>query len=60
MHKDGLIYRSNRLVNWCTKLRTALSNLEVNYFFRIVKNYQINVKYILKLLFIIYYLKLKK
>ena len=31
MHKDGLIYRSNRLVNWCTKLRTALSNLEVNY-----------------------------
>jgi valyl-tRNA synthetase len=29
MHKDGLIYRSNRLVNWCTKLRTALSNLEV-------------------------------
>jgi len=30
MHKDGLIYRSNRLVNWCTKLRTALSNLEVS------------------------------
>ena len=30
MHEEGLIYRSNRLVNWCTKLNTALSNLEVD------------------------------
>lgn len=30
LHEEGLIYRSNRLVNWCTKLRTALSNLEVD------------------------------
>jgi valyl-tRNA synthetase len=29
MHQDGTIYRANRLVNWCTKLKTALSNLEV-------------------------------
>lgn len=29
LHKNGLIYRSNRLVNWCTKLNTAISNLEV-------------------------------
>jgi valyl-tRNA synthetase len=29
LHEDGTIYRENRLVNWCTKLRTALSNLEV-------------------------------
>ena len=29
LHEEGVIYRSNRLVNWCTKLRTALSNLEV-------------------------------
>ena len=29
MHDDGTIYRANRLVNWCTKLKTALSNLEV-------------------------------
>lgn len=29
MHEEGFIYRSNRLVNWCTKLNTALSNLEV-------------------------------
>lgn len=29
LHEDGIIYRANRLVNWCTKLNTALSNLEV-------------------------------
>jgi len=30
LHEDGYIYRSNRLVNWCTKLTTAVSNLEVD------------------------------
>ncbi|TKA78490.1 Valine--tRNA ligase, mitochondrial [Cryomyces minteri] len=30
LHEEGLIYRSNRLVNWCVKLNTALSNLEVD------------------------------
>ena len=30
LHEQGLIYRSNRLVNWCTHLRTSLSNLEVD------------------------------
>jgi valyl-tRNA synthetase len=30
MHEDGLIYRSNRLVNWCTQLNTALSSIEVD------------------------------
>jgi len=30
MHEEGFIYRSNRLVNWCTRLNTALSNLEVD------------------------------
>ncbi|KEZ45951.1 Valine--tRNA ligase, mitochondrial [Scedosporium apiospermum] len=29
LHDEGLIYRSNRLVNWCTQLNTALSGLEV-------------------------------
>lgn len=29
LHEEGIIYRANRLVNWCTKLNTALSNLEV-------------------------------
>ena len=30
LHEQGLIYRSNRLVNWCTQLSTSLSNLEVD------------------------------
>ena len=29
LHDEGVIYRANRLVNWCCKLTTALSNLEV-------------------------------
>jgi valyl-tRNA synthetase len=29
LHEEGTIYRANRLVNWCTQLNTALSNLEV-------------------------------
>lgn len=29
LHDEGIIYRANRLVNWCTKLNTSLSNLEV-------------------------------
>ncbi|UKZ62974.1 uncharacterized protein TrAtP1_004202 [Trichoderma atroviride] len=29
LHEEGILYRANRLVNWCTKLNTALSNLEV-------------------------------
>lgn len=29
LHDEGLIYHSNRLVNWCTALNTALSGLEV-------------------------------
>eukprot|EP00698_Gefionella_okellyi_P004326 TRINITY_DN14004_c0_g1_i1.p1 TRINITY_DN14004_c0_g1~~TRINITY_DN14004_c0_g1_i1.p1 ORF type:complete len:1095 (+),score=277.47 TRINITY_DN14004_c0_g1_i1:75-3359(+) len=30
MFNEGLIYRSSRLVNWCCKLATALSDDEVN------------------------------
>lgn len=30
LHDERVIYRDNRLVNWCTKLKTALSNLEVD------------------------------
>lgn len=29
LHDEELIYRSNRLVNWCTQLDTAFSNREV-------------------------------
>ena len=31
MNKDGLVYRANRLVNYCPKCGTAFSNLEVNH-----------------------------
>jgi valyl-tRNA synthetase len=30
MHDEGLIYRGNRLVNWCCRLSTALSTQEVD------------------------------
>ncbi|KAJ1959130.1 valine--tRNA ligase, partial [Dispira parvispora] len=29
LYEDGVIYRATRLVNWCVRLNTALSNLEV-------------------------------
>ena len=29
LHKEGLIYRGKRLVNWDPKLHTAISDLEV-------------------------------
>ncbi|KAL2831831.1 valyl-tRNA synthetase mitochondrial precursor [Aspergillus cavernicola] len=29
LHEEGIIYRANRLVNWCVELNTSLSNLEV-------------------------------
>ena len=31
MHEDGLIYRDNRLVNWSCQLKTAISDIEVDY-----------------------------
>ncbi|KAJ7609088.1 tRNA synthetases class I-domain-containing protein [Roridomyces roridus] len=30
LHEDGTIYRANRLVHWCVKMNTTLSNLEVD------------------------------
>lgn len=33
MHEKGLLYRANRLVNWCCYLNTSLSNLEVRLCF---------------------------
>ena len=29
LHKDGLVYRDNRLVNWDCTLHTAVSDIEV-------------------------------
>lgn len=31
MHEDGLVYRGERMVNFCTKCGTAFSDLEVDY-----------------------------
>jgi valyl-tRNA synthetase len=31
LHKDGLLYRDYRPINWCTKHQTSLSELEVKY-----------------------------
>ena len=31
MHDEGLIYRDNRLVNWSCQLKTAISDIEVDY-----------------------------
>ena len=31
LYEKGLIYRGNRIINWCPKCRTALSDAEVEY-----------------------------
>lgn len=31
MYKDGLVYRGNRIANWCIKHQTSLSDLETKY-----------------------------
>jgi valyl-tRNA synthetase len=31
LDQDGLLYRGNRIVNWCPKHQTSLSNLETEY-----------------------------
>ncbi len=31
LHKDGLIYRGERLINWCPRCLTALSDIEVEH-----------------------------
>lgn len=28
---EGLVYRDNRLVNWCCRLKTAISDIEVDH-----------------------------
>lgn len=31
MHQDGLVYRGDRICNWCTKHQTGLADLETQY-----------------------------
>ncbi|KAF8737653.1 hypothetical protein AX14_012535 [Amanita brunnescens Koide BX004] len=39
LHEDGIIYRANRLVNWCVKLNTTLSNLEERFEFGVLTSF---------------------
>ncbi|MDO8626706.1 MAG: valine--tRNA ligase [Candidatus Magasanikbacteria bacterium] len=39
MHADGLIYRGNRICNWCPKHQTGLADLETKYEERIEQFY---------------------
>jgi valyl-tRNA synthetase len=41
LYEQGLVYRGNRLVNWCPKHQTAFSELEVKYAERIDPLYYI-------------------
>jgi valyl-tRNA synthetase len=31
LHEEGLVYQDEKLINWCPRCRTALSDLEVNH-----------------------------
>jgi len=31
MHKDGLVYKGHRIINWCSRCGTALSDVEVEH-----------------------------
>ena len=31
LYEEGLIYRANRIINWCPRCHTALSDIEVNH-----------------------------
>lgn len=41
LFKDGLVYRGERIVNYCTKCGTAFSDLEINYVERVDPLYYI-------------------
>ncbi len=43
MHKDGLIYRDQRLVNWDPKMQTSISDIEVDH--KDIKGKMYHVKY---------------
>ncbi len=41
MHDDGLVYRANRIVNWCPHCRAAFADIEIKYQERIDPLYYI-------------------
>ncbi|MFA5158873.1 MAG: valine--tRNA ligase, partial [Patescibacteria group bacterium] len=44
LYNDGLVYRAEKPVNWCTKHQTTLSDLEIKYEERLDKLYYIKYK----------------
>ncbi len=44
LYKDGLVYRAEKPVNWCTKHQTTLSDLEIKYEEKLDKLYYIKYK----------------
>ncbi len=44
LYDDGLVYRATRIVNWCTKHQTSLSDLEVAWEQRTDKLYLVQYK----------------
>lgn len=44
LHNDGLVYRAERLVNYCTRCGTSYSELEVNYEDRVSPLYYVKYK----------------
>lgn len=45
-HEKGLIYRGERVINWCTRCQTSLSDLEIEH--QEEKSYLWHIKYPLK------------
>lgn len=46
LHKKGLIYKSEKLINWDTVLKTAISNIEINH--ELKNGHLYNISYHLK------------
>ncbi len=44
LKKDDLIYQGQRIVNWCSKHQTSLSNLEIKYEEKLDKLYYVKYK----------------
>ncbi len=44
LYKDGLVYRAEKPVNWCTKHQTTLSDLEIKHEERLDKLYHIKYR----------------
>ncbi|MCB1157282.1 MAG: valine--tRNA ligase [Leptospiraceae bacterium] len=46
LYEEGLIYRGERIINWCPSTRTAISDIEVEY--RETKSFLYHIRYPIK------------